>query len=486
MAEEIIYSKDAEGAVVEISLGKFLHDFEKEHEVPPVVAESEDHADLTSEQVVEAMYQLANGNMDLPEEVAAYSKYFTKMKEALAASKELKADLAKAKEQAKADAIAKKEEEKKAKAEAEANLLKRRNVFLDGAAVGFKASEDKFREDLVGMRDALPNGVHIQMGADDSFGMAFDDDTSDEALSESLGFLFNAQGQNQFMANAYQFLIGDIANELLKRGIYTSMIQCGKALEERVLKDFGKKLSGRNIESYARMSKRIPTTLRNAEVDPTAYLAVSDMKLPEKPSKSKIEDKDELKKALTDWEADVKAVEAERLKLAEILKAGKMVVDDGEGNKGEVTMTSRKDILPLVDKVKYAHGLAVAPDPDKKTATDYMRQYCEAEIMTRHFVGVHKKGVVVVHPEAGSAGTVELTLAQLNQAQEEAINNLTSMFYGDKLAELVKGERTIQVPVMEDKTVGDKTTKVIKKDAQGNPVKEDKIEKVYPRMLSAS
>jgi Sec-independent protein translocase protein TatA len=484
MSKESIYIKKEEGEIEEISITKFLSDFEKEEEVPNYVSpDGDENHNMDAETVVKSLYMLAVGGKDLPEQVEDYSDYYKTMKTAVKKSAEYakaKKEEAEAAKKAEADA---KENEKKAKEEAKAKTELRRNAFLDAAGLGFSKSEDRFRDELVALRENLPEGVSIVVGDGDSFAMNFSDDVTEESLSTALGYMFNAQSQNEFMANAYQFLIGDIANELMSRGVYDSMIQCGKALESMILSKFNKKLSGRNVESYARMAKRIGIEYRNAKADPTAYLAISDMPYTPKPTKSEYPDKGDLKLKMHEWEKEAAKIDAERIRLAAILKAGGVTEKDSEGNEAFVEILGRKEILPLVHKVKVAFGTAKDEDPGKMTVTDHMRQWCEAQLILDNFLGVHKKNVVIVHPGNDKA-TVELSKQDLLDLIESSKNSIVNMIYGDELPQLIEGKKTVMKPRMVDKTVGDKTTKVIEKDKDGNQVKDPVEENVYPKFLS--
>lgn len=482
-----MFIKNEEGEAEEIALSAFLAKFESEEEVPAFVYEEDESgaSNMSAEEVTQQLYRLAFAGNDLPEIVSGYSDHYKVMKKyvkdsaALAGSKKDQA------EKAKKEAEEKKENEKKQKEEAAAKVVIRKNLFLEGAAAGFTKSDDLFHDQLIGLRDNLPSGVKIKVEGG-SFAMDFDDDVKDEDLANALGFMFNAQSQNEFMANAYQFLIGDIANELHGRGVYDSMIQCGKALESMILEKFGKKLSGRNVESYARMAKRIGIEYRNAKADPTAYLAISDMPYPPKPAKADFEgDAAGLKTAMHAWEKAKEKLDADRMKLAGILRDGKTTVKDDDGNSAEIEILSRKEIMQFVHQVKVDHGLAKDEEPNKMTVTDHMRLWAEATLILENFIGIHKKDVAIVHPGNDKA-TVELTKSDLNAMIEESKNALINMLYGttEDFAILTAGEKTVQKVRMEDKTVGDKTTKVTVKDEDGNVVKDNFQEKVYVKFLA--
>lgn len=476
-----ILKKNEKGEIIELSESEFLNEFEKEHDVPAY--EDDDGNSMEPEQVVHSLYKLACEGKDLPEPVADYSDVYDAMREAIKESKDLDKEKKEAAKKEKEEAKAKKEKEEQEKKEKAEKLEKRRNVFLEGATSGLKEAGDSFREELTSFKSKLPKGIEIKFGDDSTFGLSIDDDVSDEDLSSTLGLLIGGQENSEFMANAHQFFIGEVANKLVDRGIYDSMIQCGKALSEKVFEELGKKLSPRNIESYARMAKRIPMEYRNPKADPTAYLAISEIPYPKKPSKKDYEDdKEGFAKAKKEHEELSEKIDKERLELAAKVKQGSVTVKDDEGNEVEVDLTSRKSVTPLVDEIKFENKLKERPDPDKKTAADHYRIIAESQIMLEHFVGIHKKGKVVVHPSNDSDVTGEFTEKELNERIEESKNALINMLYGDDFNTLIDGEKTVQVQVYEDnKETGKKEAK---KDKDGNLVKKEEQRKVYPKMYS--
>lgn len=473
---KVILKRNENGEIEEISLSKFLAQFEREHEVPALEHEE---AGMASDVVTEQLYQLASSGKDLPDVVSEYSEYYELMKDAVKESKSLEKEQKDAEQAKKDEAAAAKEQAKKDKEEAAAKLESRRNLFLESATEGFEDSADKFREDLTSMKDSLPTGISVVVNDDSSFGLVIDDNVSDEDLSRSLGSMIGGQEANEFMRNAYQFFIGELANAMVKRGIYDSMIQCGKALSDK-LKTLGMRLAPRNIEGYARMAQRIPVELRNAKADPSAYLEVSNIPYPKPPKREEKESKGDFEARQAEWVAEKQRVDRHRLQLAEMLKHGEVVTKDADGNEVRASMVTRRDILPVIKEVKIKLGLAEREDEAKKSVADWARQFAEATLALEHLKGIHKKDVVMGLPADDAHAPREYTVKDLNELIEEAKNNLVNMLWPN-LEDLTRGTREVEVTVY---TTNDAGKKVAKKDKDGNVEKEIKIEKVYPKFIA--
>lgn len=477
MSKDTILKQNEDGEIIEVPLKDFFKAFQAEHEVPDFEHEQ---APMKALQVVDSLYQLASAGDELPDTVSEYSKYYDLMKEAVTESKKLATSKKDAETKAKEDEKAAKEAAKKAEEEKAKALEQRQNLFLVNASKGAEAAASEFADDLKSMRDSLPKGITIQVNDDQSFGLVIDENVSDEDLSNSLGYMVGSQENSEFMRGAYQFFIGAMANELVRRGVYSSMIKCGEALAKK-LSESGFRTSGRNIEGYARMDKRIPIELRNPKADPSAYLEISNIPYGEKPKKEKDESKGDFEERQKEYVRQCDAIDKDRLKLAKMLKEGKMVGKDAEGNEVSIAVVSRKDILPIIKQTKIKHGLAKEEDPNKKSLSDWARQYVEAELLLENFLGVHEKGFVLAYPADDDGKLVrKYSKEDLNTIKEEALNNLRNMFFGDKLDELIKGKRVVQVAVMEEVDGKQK----IKKDKDGNQVKEDKEEDVYPKLIA--
>jgi hypothetical protein len=453
----------------------------KSNEVPDMTWAEEDGS-KGSLPAAEVVTNLINAGLkgkdllaDANEALEPFTDLIKQINAEIKASEEFVKEQKNAKEKEKENA--KKEKEEKAKA-----LEKARSIFGDSAVIGAKQAQDDFKSELEALKDGMPDGVTIKASGE-GFGVVIEEGASEEKIGQALGYLMAQEDNTVLKANVVQFLVGDIANSAFQLGLYKSMRSAGEEISEKVLKSIGKKLSPRNVESYARMARTIPSEFRNPRVDATAYLALSDAPriFPDKLKKEEGESDSSFKKRKEDAAAQSDAYEAKRLEIAEHLAKGYIEVEvekDGKTETVRQDLTSRKDVLPLVEKLKIEGGFKEEGDETehKKTAADYLRQFFVATFAIENFEGVHKKGVAVFHTQESEAVTVEYTHAELVDMIEEAKNNLINIFYGDNLPKIMKGEVTL-----EKKKVGD--DKKIVKDDKGNPVMETYTKKVYPKSV---
>jgi len=465
-----IYTKDEAGVIVATEVSVFVSGFSREHSVA-------DYEHLSGENVVSGLVTLVASDADLPDEAAGYAKEHGLLKEIIKDSLKLEGEFNKLVTAAKAESEQAKKEEANQVKLAKEDLTNRQNIFLTAAANAITKADDSLSEQLVDLRNHMPNGIGLHVTDDGGFSMEFADDVKEEDIASALGYLVGQESNNEKLKGAYQFLIGELANYLVGKGVYPSMIQCGKALSDRV-KTQGFTLTGRGIESYARMAARIPEALRNPRADSTAYLMLSDMPYPKKPSKAEYPDKAQLGVATKEWEVEAAKVDEKRLELAAHLKKGTYTSKLEDGSSLEVEMLTKRQIMGLVDKAKIDLGLKKETE-DKKTATFWLRQYFEACEYFELFQGVHTKDAIVVKLKEGD-GTKTLKLQDCADMKEEAKRELTVVFFGDKLPAYQAGTEDREVQVFE--TVEGKQVK--KADKDGKLIKETKSFKVYPIMYS--
>lgn len=371
--------------------------------------------------------------------------------------------------------------EEKKKAE-EQRIQKAQSIFGSSAVMGFQKAEEDFKSELESLRDSLPDGVKIITDGE-GYGVEIDEDANEEVIGNALGYMMGAEQNSSFKASVIQFLVGDIANEAHKLGLYKSMIAAGKSISELVLKETGKRLSPRNIESYARMARTITPDLRNPRVDATAYLALSDApRINTKPKKEEGEGDREYKKRIEKLEKEAAKYEEKRMEIASKLRDGYITVEEEVEEDGKKVvkkikkdLTARKDVLPLIDSLKVEGGFKEEGDENKKSTADWLRQYFNASFALDELEGIHEKGKVIYHSVESEATTVEYSHSDLIDLQEEAKNNLINILFGDDLPGIKEGE------VEYDKVVIDPETSKPKKDKDGNKVTKKATKKVYPK-----
>jgi len=378
---------------------------------------------------------------DLPEELSDYTKLEKRIVKDLEAHEKHVKSIKEAAEGEASKKKAEKEAAKKKEEEALALAEKRQGVMMSGVVSGMDSSSKQFLSELSTLKSSLPKGVNLGVKKDGSgIGISLDSDVSEADLGNALGQLIGRQDQSTFMSNSLQFVIGDLLNASVEMGIYASGIKGGAAISKFLMESTGKSIVGRMIESYGRMAKRVPTELRNPRVDPTAYLCVSDAKIP---AKAEGEDTKAYEKRKKEFEADRK----------EVLK--KLA-------KGEVT--KRKEVVPLVEELAYKAGTKERPDPTvvKMTTKDWMDQFFHSAVAIRKLVGKHSEGVATYASKSGKL--YELTKDQLIAMRDEAESNLCNIFGYDEA--VFAGKRIEEKQVLTGKN----------KETKENIYRIDKVE----------
>jgi hypothetical protein len=219
-----------------------------------------------------------------------------------------------------------------------------------------------------------------------------------------------------------------------------------------MLEKQGKRLTIGMLENYKRMAERTPAALRNPHADPTAYLAISNIKLPKKGDKESSED---FQKRIESFNKGREELQG-KLASGEILKRG--------------------DILAPVLEFEIAQGLKERPSEEKTTPViDHLRAYYNACFALENLLGAQGakfKGKAVY---AKDNKQYVLDKAQLEEIRDEAFANLNNIFYTNEKAGL-EPKDYIQGYV-------EKTEKVKVGEGQdGKPIMDDKKSKVpvYP------
>lgn len=408
----------------------------------------------------------------------SYREMYTELEEMVKASNSFEENQKKEKEKEKEAKAKEKEEKAKAKEEEEKKLAAARSIFGTSAVAGYNKAEDEFRTELENMKGNLPKGITLNM--DEGFGIDVAEGADASTIGEALGYFMAQESFASTKAGVVQFIIGDLANKSMELGLYKSMRVAGEAISAQVLESAHKKLSPRNIESYARMARTIPAELRNPKVDATAYLALSDAPRiysdQKPPKKEDGESREDYAERIKQLKAESEKYEEARMDIARSLRDGYIEVEvevDGETKTEKVDLTSRKDVLPLVEKLKIKGGFVDPDEAPKKTVGDWLRQFFNADFAVRHFEDIHEEGKVVYHTVESEAATVSYSHSDLVDLKEEAENNLVNILFGDDLPKIKEGTVTLQKVKTKD------GKPVLDKDDQ--KVMEDYEKKVYPK-----
>lgn len=397
-----LFKFDEEGNAFEVTKKDYIKGIVEEFEVKPFESE---HQNADPSQVVEHVMDCQSSGMPVPDAIGEeYAEVIERVQSDMKASEDHKSTLKGEEEKAKEEKKKAREAEKEAKEKEAAELAVRQDGFIQHVAEGAESADNSFRDELLALKDALPEGIEIT-GDKQGFGITIAEGTSEGNIGKAVGELFVREQNSSLLAGQLQFFVGDLANACVEMGIYQSGIKAGKHISDFLAEKLGRKLSGRNVESYGRMAARVPVKFRNPRVDPTAYLAVSDAKMPKK-------DKEE---SLVDYAKREKKFIADRNKILAQL------------GKGEVQ--SRKDTLPLVEELLYTHGIKERPDPDApavKTTGDWLKQFFHASFGLDNLIGVHEEdkasykfGEEIHHVDK----------AVLEALKAEAEDNLGNIFY---------------------------------------------------------
>lgn len=366
-------------------------------------------------------------------------------------NKESKAAEAAAASEAKKAAAeaAKKEKEEKATAQ-----LAVQTTFVENLATGIKTADSEFESDLIGIKTNLPTGITvIQKGH--GFGILIDKDTTQEDVGMAMGYLIQKSENSSLIGNQLQFWVGDMVASVTESGLFATAKDAGKFISDLLLKNYGKTLTASNIDANKRMAQRTPIELRNPRADSTAYLYISNAKLPKIGSD---ESKEDFKKRLDVFNQDIIDLQT-KLASGEVLK--------------------RKDIMPLLDSVLIKNGIKEAPDGNNEpSVSQRLAQYFHACFALENLVGVHKKDEI----HYKDAESIKFyTKLEMEDVKAEAEAALANVFYssekkGITIKDICRGfvETTKKV--------------VVGKTADGANIEQDDTTetKVYPSCPFAS
>ncbi len=440
--------KNEDGEIAMVPTKDFIANYVKEKEVKDF--ESDSMGTQEAKKVVQHIITQTAAGLDVADEIASeYGDVIDDLKEvveltleAKKSSKDKAAEEKAAKEKAKADA-------KKAEEDKKNELAKVQNSFVEAIKAGAQSVMDEYKEEIVALKDSMPDGISfVQKGQ--GISITVDSDTSRETIGQTIGLLLQKEQNSAFVSRQLQFWVGDLVSVAVDRGVYATARDASKHISDMLLAVHGKSLSPVNIDAYKRMAERTPAEYRNSHVDPTAYLTVSNMKIPRREEKEKTED---YQKRLDAFENDRKEIQS---KLAS----------------GEIT--KRKDVLPFVEETLVKHGLAQKKDENIITIGQHLALFFHASIGIEELLGSHEEGLVVY---TDGTKLQKVTQEELEEIKHKSYSALINALYATKevsFKDLVRGhiKKTVKVEVT--------------KDSKGKPVMEDQTTeiKVYPRAFA--
>jgi hypothetical protein len=237
-------------------------------------------------------------------------------------------------------------------------------------------------------------------------------------------------GFNTKVNVGYDKAMGEFKTELesLKEGLPTSIhigvtgAGASKAIS-KYLEENGKRLAPNSIDVYRRLALRTPVEVRNPTVDPSAFLAITQVN----PNPKKM-----------DGESD-EAFKVRKETLATDLRALQEELKNG-------TILTRKDMLPKVLEVEYKNGLKTRPTgEDKMSPGKNLLNFFLATLAIEKLDGLHgEPGTIVFLAEDGT-NKVEVATEEVEKLREEAFNNLLNIYVDSKkikAADILRGSVT--------------------------------------------
>lgn len=314
------------------------------------------------------------------------------------------AEKAKEEKQAKEEAKAKEKAEKEEKIKA---LAVRQGTFVSAVNEGAMKALGEFEADVAQLKEGLPSSIHIGIN-----GATLDKGATDSDLATGIGYLLGKSHGNTMLNRLLQFTIGDLAEASVQSGIYKDVSDASKGISAKLEEAKIVSMKPNTITAYRQLAVRTPGELRNPEVDPSAYLAISQVN--GNPKKM-------------DGETD-EAFKTRKETLASDLRALQQELKDG-------TIKSRKDILPKVLEVEYKNGLKSRPTGEEAASPSVnLRNYFLATLAIEKLDGLHgDNGTVVLMGKEGTK-TVEVSVEQLELLREESFNNLLNIYVKSKKA----------------------------------------------------
>lgn len=443
---EKLMQTDENGNSFDISREEYQKKLVKELEVQPFFNEAAQKT-IDPLKIVEHFVKNQMKGIDVDDTLAAaYPAINDRVREDLKTHEGLvnaaKAQAGKSKEEKEKEKAAA-EVAEKAKAEA---LAVRQGGIITNAKAGVDTAAGEFKGQVSTLIAAIPKSITM-VNEGNGYGLKFSEETTDEEAGQALGYVIQSSINNEFMGNQLKFFIGDMIIWYTAKGIFATAKEAAEAVNA-LLPPTEQQVPSM-LDQWKKTAERTPIALRNSHVQPTAYLAVANMKLPKKGDK---EEDAAFAKRLEGFKAD-------RTALLEELSQGKK--------------TKRADVLEPIEVLLVKHGLKdKKSDEDVVPIGNYYKIFFQTTIALEHFLSAHEKNKVI-YKEGETK--YQLTKEELEALRDEAQVNICNQVFADKKNEIefkdiVTGEKTVMI-------------KGVKSDGKGGAKKEDEeqILKVYPK-----
>lgn len=413
-----ILTEDTEGNEFEAPLDEYIGAIITEFDIKSINSESQ--GTIPAKKAVKYLVTTIAEEKELDPEIAKLEALVDAIAKIQRDVDRTKANAKSAADKAKEEKEAKqkqKEEEAAAKKEAAEKLAVVQGTFVAKVSEGVDKAAGEFREELESLKSGLPSTMQVSLtGA--GAGIVLSESATTEDIASGLGYLYGKAEGSRMLNQQLQFMVGDLASAAIEKGIYPDSVAASKAISAH-LEAQGKRMSSNTIDVYRRLALRTPIEVRNPTVDPSAFLAITQVN--QNPKKM-------------DGETD-EAFKARKEKLSTDLRALQEELAAG-------TIKTRKEILPKVLEVEYANRLKERPSNEEKASPGKnLQTFFLASVALERLDGLHEEGEIHFLGEDGTS-IVKVKTQDIEQLREEAYNNLLNIYVDSKkvkAADILKG-----------------------------------------------
>jgi hypothetical protein len=434
-----ILTTDADGNEFEAEFDKYVEGIVAEFGITNISSESQ--GTIPAKKAVKYLITTLAEEKELDPEIKAIESLQSALAKIQTDVDRTKANAVSAADKAKKEKEEKdaaKEKEKKEKEEKAAELAKLQGTFVVKVNEGVEKAAEEFRGELEALKSGLPTTMSVNLtGA--GAGIALSESATTEDIATGLGYLYGKAEGSRMLGQQLQFMIGDLASAAIDKGIYPDSLAASKAISKH-LEEQGKRMSANTIDVYRRLALRTPVEVRNPTVDPTAFLAITQVN----PNPKKM-----------DGESD-EAFKARKEKLASDLRGLQEELASG-------AIKTRKEILPKVLEVEYNNRLKERPSGEEKASPGKnLLTFFMASLALDRLDGIHEEGEIHFLGEDGTS-VVKVKTEEIEKLKEEALANLLNIYVEGKK---VKASDVLRGYSIEEKDVA------LGADANGKAITE--------------
>ena len=421
---ETIKYKTEEDEILEQPTTDFVKKFVAEYKVKAI-------GDKTAAQVVRDVFTIAfaaKGDVELPEGLDHLGRLADHIKTVADQHREILEEEEKEKKDAKEKKAQERQLAKDQKEAEDKRYAEDQNKFNAVFENRFKNLEEKTKDNVTkAMRGiTLPKSVVM---SENGMGVVLSDNVTKDEIALAAASMISASEGNRTMAGALQFVIGDLVNAAHKKGIFRTKGEAAKHVKWLIEDKVGKKYSAGNVSANALMSERIPAGQRKLGVPPSLYYFAAKVVAPK------------LKEAKPSDQINMdKSFDAERNNVIELINDGKIA--------------TQNDLKTHVKEFNQKMGLLKeTPDDLRKKMQSFLRRLFFSIFAKENLV--HDEVATFLARGVDQGGeTVQFTLSELSDIEQEAMNNLQNILLADyKITDLLNGKTTVKNGEGKDKEI---------------------------------